>query len=342
MRLLIATAAVVFVAAAATPDRGSAVCAATFDVSTAAGVTDDQVQRGQMRIRFAEMDTNGDGRVTRQEWRGSARSFEVHDWNNDGVLSGDEVRVGATWPNRAGVAPDEFNDWSQERFRWLDANRDNRVTRAEWRYDAEDFFRVDRNGDGVLTLREFLVGEVDDDRGDRFADLDLDNDNRISRTEWHGSLVTFNWLDRNRDGVLSRTEAVGSGALGTGGVGTPVAPRTVVVSARQAWIDSGVDVRLNDLVSITATGTILFSGSRTDVARPGGVGAGATGSAPRPDLPIGALLAKIGADGQPFLVGASLDSHRANRPGRLYLGVNDDVLTDNSGQFRATVSIVRR
>src|SRR5678815_3623144 len=35
-------------------------------------------------IRFAEMDENGDGVITRAEWRGSARSFATHDWNGDG------------------------------------------------------------------------------------------------------------------------------------------------------------------------------------------------------------------------------------------------------------------
>ncbi len=47
------------------------------------------------RIRFVEMDRNNDGAISRQEWNGSARSFEVHDWNGDGRLSGEEVRVGA-------------------------------------------------------------------------------------------------------------------------------------------------------------------------------------------------------------------------------------------------------
>jgi hypothetical protein len=45
------------------------------------------------RIRFQEMDENGDGVVTRAEWRGNGRSFRVHDRNDDGILSGDEVRV---------------------------------------------------------------------------------------------------------------------------------------------------------------------------------------------------------------------------------------------------------
>ena len=340
MRLLIATAAVLLVAAAS-PDRGSVLRAAHHEFSSADASGDQTRVPNQQRMRFAEMDANGDGRITRQEWRGSARSFDVHDWNNDGVLSGDEVRIGGV-PNRSGVAPDEFNDWSQERFRWLDTNRDNRVTRAEWRYDAEDFFRVDRNGDNVLTLREFLVGDVDDDRGDRFADLDIDNNNRLSRNEWHGSLTAFTWLDRNRDGELSRSEVVGSGALATAGPVSRLAPRNVIVSARQAWIDTGVDVRLNDLISIEAVGTILFSASRTDVATPAGVGTNPAAAVPRPDLPIAALLGRIGADGQPFLVGSTLDAHRANRPGRLYLGINDDLLNDNSGQYRATVSVTRR
>ena len=46
-------------------------------------------------MRFQAMDTNHDGVITRDEWRGSDRSFRNHDWNGDGRLSGDEVRVGA-------------------------------------------------------------------------------------------------------------------------------------------------------------------------------------------------------------------------------------------------------
>jgi hypothetical protein len=64
----------------------------------AAGVNDEPQNRNAQQpetMRFRAMDRNGDGRVTRQEWRGSVQSFRVHDWNNDGVLSGEEVRPGA-------------------------------------------------------------------------------------------------------------------------------------------------------------------------------------------------------------------------------------------------------
>ena len=49
----------------------------------------------QAQTRFPGLDRNNDGQITREEWRGSDRSFQTHDWNNDGVLSGDEVRPGA-------------------------------------------------------------------------------------------------------------------------------------------------------------------------------------------------------------------------------------------------------
>jgi hypothetical protein len=38
-------------------------------------------------MRFVEMDRNRDGIITRNEWNGSAQSFDMHDWNGDGRLS---------------------------------------------------------------------------------------------------------------------------------------------------------------------------------------------------------------------------------------------------------------
>lgn len=38
------------------------------------------------------MDRNGDGVITRDEWRGNDNSFRKHDRNRDGILSGDELR----------------------------------------------------------------------------------------------------------------------------------------------------------------------------------------------------------------------------------------------------------
>ncbi|HYE88664.1 MAG TPA: hypothetical protein VEA16_20015 [Vicinamibacterales bacterium] len=169
------------------------------------------------RMRFQAMDRNNDGRVTREEWNGSERSFQVHDWNNDGVLSGDEVRPGGRRAADLETADHEPNrreatlTWTRNNFVNLDHNRDGRLTTNEWHFSIETFRRVDRNRDNALTVNEFVGEGVEDDlRGDRFDDLDINNNGRVERAEWYGGLDDFRWLDRNNDGILSRFEVVGS------------------------------------------------------------------------------------------------------------------------------------
>jgi hypothetical protein len=87
----------------------------------------------EQTMRFVDMDRNHDGVITRAEWLGTAQSFATHDWNGDGRLAGDEVRVGAPPPGR-GRQGGGSNDWTQQQFRQLDTNRDNQLSRQEWRY----------------------------------------------------------------------------------------------------------------------------------------------------------------------------------------------------------------
>ena len=173
--------------------------------------------QNQRAMRFAAMDRNGDGVITRKEWNGSDRSFAVHDWNGDGILSGDEVRPGALRPNASDDTFDSsereygFDDWTARGFTALDHNRDNRISRDEWHFDLETFRRADHNRDNVLSRAEFLGEDnTDDDRGDRFDYLDANNDGRVSRAEWHGTPERFDTLDDNRDGFLTRAEIRGT------------------------------------------------------------------------------------------------------------------------------------
>ena len=166
------------------------------------------------QMRFQGLDRNKDGVITREEWNGNDRSFRNHDWNGDGRLSGDEVRVGATrktgWDDRN--VEDSIwrdDDWTPAHFSALDHNRDSRLSRAEWHASTELFSRIDRNRDSFVSLSEF-TSDQDDDREDRFGDLDVNNDGRLSRAEWHGAAGVFDALDANRDGVLTRAEAIGT------------------------------------------------------------------------------------------------------------------------------------
>src|SRR6185503_14421071 len=78
--------------------------------------------RRNVPIRFQEMDKNNDHVIARSEWQGSEESFRLHDWDGDGDLSGDEVRLGAWREQRGDEDFDEadreyrFDDWTARGF----------------------------------------------------------------------------------------------------------------------------------------------------------------------------------------------------------------------------------
>jgi Ca2+-binding EF-hand superfamily protein len=186
------------------PGQGVRYCGAPYNSSA-----------NNNRFRFRNMDRNNNGIIERGEWNGSNQSFNVHDWNRDGVLSNSEVRAGAQrWPNDEGdFDPNGPATWTPQAFRRIDRNRDARIVPNEWYYGAESFRRADRDRNGVLSQAEFENnGEFDDDRDDRFEYLDMNNNGRVELREWHGSADAFEWLDRNNDNVLSREEVLGDGS----------------------------------------------------------------------------------------------------------------------------------
>src|SRR5262245_54952021 len=102
------------------------------------------VQQNQMRFR--EMDRNNDGIITRAEWTGTAATFRLNDWNGDGVLSGEEVRIGASRTNRINDQ-NGFRAWDEAAFSSLDSNRNGRIDASEWFYATNLFVQADRNRD---------------------------------------------------------------------------------------------------------------------------------------------------------------------------------------------------
>jgi hypothetical protein len=114
---------------------------------------------------FHEMDDNHDGVISRHEWRGNDTSFRQHDWNRNGVLSGEELRRG-TEPEVVGTARrsepvQRTTSIRTERdevlFARRDRNHDGRITRDEWG-DTSAFNRLDRNHDNVISPYEYGVG----------------------------------------------------------------------------------------------------------------------------------------------------------------------------------------
>ena len=112
--------------------------------------------------------------------------------------------------------------------------------------------------------------------------------------------------------------------------------RQVTVSAREAWTDTGIEVRNGQQIYIQASGEVRWGPSRRDGAA-GERNSPYNANRPLPDRPGAALIGRIG-ERDVFFIGADEGPFRVRGNGRLFLGINDDVLTDNSGSLRVTVS----
>jgi hypothetical protein len=110
--------------------------------------------------------------------------------------------------------------------------------------------------------------------------------------------------------------------------------RQTVVQANTAWNDTGIDVRAGQTIYFEAQGRVRWGKDRQDGPE------GERNSPNNPNRPMGnrnaaALIGRINND--MFFIGDDTGPVRVRNSGRLYLGVNDDVLTDNSGNFRVVV-----
>jgi hypothetical protein len=113
--------------------------------------------------------------------------------------------------------------------------------------------------------------------------------------------------------------------------------RQVVVDARQQWTDTGIEVRAGQQIYFSSQGETRWGHDRRDGAE-GERNSPLNPNRPLPDRPAAALLGRIGDRNEYFFIGGDAGPFRARDSGRLYLGINDDVLTDNSGNLRVTVA----
>jgi PA-IL-like protein len=116
-------------------------------------------------------------------------------------------------------------------------------------------------------------------------------------------------------------------------------PQTSVrVEANTRWTDTGLMVQSGERIAFSTNGTIEYGR---------GMSTGPDGDKnipPRPgyairDMPVGGLIGRVG-NGAPFAIGSTSTPIPMPVTGRLFLGVNDDGYTDNTGGF--DVAIARR
>jgi hypothetical protein len=134
--------------------------------------------------------------------------------------------------------------------------------------------------------------------------------------------------------VLARTSDAPAATTGT----SQGNEAGVSVSARQAWTPTGITVRRGQTVTLNTTGEIKLGPADSDAATAAGSKAGRYAqNAPLPQSLAGALIGKVGVNGKPFGIG---DQTSIPMPaaGQLFLGINDDDLNNNEGEFRVQIT----
>jgi hypothetical protein len=112
----------------------------------------------------------------------------------------------------------------------------------------------------------------------------------------------------------------------------------ISVSPKQAWTATGITVRRGEVVTFNASGEVQLSGDSNDVATAFGSKSGRKATnAPLPNVLAGALIGRIGSNGQPFAIGSGV-SVPMPAAGQLFLGINDDGFEDNQGELRVDIT----
>lgn len=129
----------------------------------------------------------------------------------------------------------------------------------------------------------------------------------------------------------------------------PAAPATpaavpegsVRVAANQQWTATNMMIRRGDRVLFTAEGEVQLSADADDKASANGSLKGRTAAnAPMPAVLAGALIGRIG-NGAPFAIGNQSLPLPMPGDGPLWLGINDDQVSDNAGELIVRVIVTR-
>jgi len=113
----------------------------------------------------------------------------------------------------------------------------------------------------------------------------------------------------------------------------PSNARSVVVPGNVAWTNTGFNVSRGQSLRFEPSGEIRLSFNGDDVATAAGAKSFRFAQGAQiPTIPAGALIGRVG-NGQPFSIGDTTQPFKMPADGRLFLGVNDDHVADNSGNY---------
>ena len=170
-------------------------------------------EHGQrLSAMMEQWDTNEDGQLTKEEFKGPDEMFERLDADGDGVITKAEVE--AVRAQRGQRGGDPAQRW-QHMLERVDANNDGQISKDEFQGEDEVFDRLDGNGDGTLSQEEFVAatrrrGQGGGDPGQWWQRMleraDANKDGKLSKEEFQGPDEMFDRFDADGDGILTQEE----------------------------------------------------------------------------------------------------------------------------------------
>ena len=184
---------------------------------------------------MARLDANGDGLISKDEWKGNSELFGKLDVNGDGKL--DTVEIAAAkekikdarekleerrgqrrGPEAPGGPEGQDADKVRQRvygaamfagglFNLIDSDKDGKLSGAELDNFTAKIKEADTDKDGFVTKDEarlYFRKRLAQRIGEAFMKkLDANSDGKVTREEFKGSDKRFQWLDANKDGVIT-------------------------------------------------------------------------------------------------------------------------------------------
>lgn len=153
--------------------------------------------------------------------------------------------------------------------------------------------------------------------------------------------VSLDNVSRIYFGNFPAATTVADGAPTTGS-NDPLPEGAIRVAGNSAWTATPLTVRKGDRVVFNVTGQVQLSSDAGDVAQSAGsLTQRRAQNAPLPQNLAGALIARVG-NSAPFPIGNVANAVTMPADGQLYLGINDDEVGDNKGEFIVKMTRQRR
>ena len=157
-----------------------------------------------------KMDTDGDGLVARDEWKGQAVDYDKIDANRDARVTLAELtaHIAASANSGGGKKSGGKAKNPKEIIKKMDTDGDGLIAREEWEGEKDKFDQFDADHDSRLTAEELVagIGAGKDSKVNLMSAIrsfDKNRDSMLSRDEWTGPADQFESTDANQDGQLT-------------------------------------------------------------------------------------------------------------------------------------------